>query len=139
MNNELAHAITNAIIANLQENAQPDCIDTVDGYIEVLEEDFTFDTECGQEYRIILDSAIEAIWKEELAEVVRDCNPELFSDEHDMGSMARYMKFDWEQFYRDAEHDGFGHHFSGYDGSEEHVTFSTEEGKTEGYYIFRIN
>jgi hypothetical protein len=84
--------------------------------------DFTVETEEG-EYRFIEEDAIERIHREEIEELVDDC---YLSEASDI--CKRY--FDYDSFVRDCRlSDGYGHHFSSYDGSEEN------EGT---YYMFRV-
>lgn len=86
--------------------------------------DFTVETEEG-EYRFIEEDAIERIHREEIEELVDDC---YLSDKNVPNIVKNY--FDYDSFARDCRlSDGYGHHFSSYDGSEEY------EGT---YYMFRV-
>ena len=90
-----------------------------------LSDDFTFDFD-GNEYRIIADSAIWDIYREEIQRIVNECYDLKFD------SIPDFVAFDidWEQTARNVYSDGYGHTFSTYDHSE------VEAG---GYWIFRTN
>ena len=89
------------------------------------EDDFTFDFD-GNEYRIIHADSIWEIYVEEIKNIVESCY-DLKLDE-----LPEFIavKIDWEETAANAFNDGYGHTFSGYDGSEEEAA---------GYYIFRTN
>lgn len=89
------------------------------------EDDFTFEFD-GNEYRIIADSAIWDIYVEAIKEIVNDCYDLKLENIPDFVAWS----IDWEQTAKNAYVDGYGHTFSGYDGSE------YEAG---GYWIFRTN
>lgn len=89
------------------------------------EDDFTLEFD-GNEYRIIREDAIWDIYVEEIKQTVEDCyelNLEKIPD-------FIAISVDWEQTAKNAYADGYGHQFSGYDGSEE---------KAANHYIFRTN
>lgn len=87
--------------------------------------DFTVETEEG-EYRFVDEDAIERIHREEIESVVDDC---YLSDKNIPKMIKRY--FDYDSFARDCRlSDGYGHHFSSYDGSEE---------QNGNYFMFRVN
>ena len=87
--------------------------------------DFTVETEEG-EYRFIEEDAIESIHREEIETLVDDC---YLSDKNIPEMIKRY--FDYDSFARDCRlSDGYGHHFSSYDGSEE---------RNGDYFMFRVN
>lgn len=110
------------------EELSEDDYEILIGNLQAGNEDFTIEVEgTGTEYRVIHEDSIEAIWKEELKSSAEECNPKLFKQAE---GILRYMTFDWDAFYSDAHHDGYGHHFSSYDSSEENTT---------NHYIFRIN
>lgn len=88
-------------------------------------DDFTFDLD-GNEYRIISDSSIWDIYVETIKEIVTDCYDLNLDKVPDFIALS----IDWEQTAQNAFADGYGHTFSGYDGSEIEVS---------GYYIFRTN
>lgn len=91
-------------------------------------EDFIVELSMG-EYRIIHDNAIEDIFDGEIRELADDCyNIKRIKEE--LGNVGRYLTFDYDSFIADCRMDGYGHHFSGYDGSEESVG---------PWYIFRVN
>ncbi len=86
--------------------------------------DFTVDTSEG-EYRFIEEDSIERIHREEMETLVDDC---YLSDKNIPEIIKRY--FDYDSFARDARRfDGYGHHFSSYDGSEYEI---------DSYYMFRV-
>ena len=77
----------------------------------------------GMEFRLISDDSIERIHADEIQEYVDDC---ILNDCPE--TLQRY--FDYDSFIRDCRiGDGYGHHFSSYDGSEVNAA---------SYYIFRI-
>ena len=89
------------------------------------DDDFTVETEEG-EYRFIEEDAIERIHREEIENLVDDC---YLSDKNIPEMIKRY--FDYDSFARDCRlSDGYGHHFSSYDGSEE---------QNGNYFMFRVN
>lgn len=88
-------------------------------------DDFRFTVD-RDEYRVIHDDAIERIHDDEIREMVDDC---YLSDESIPATIRRY--FDYESFARDCRlSDGYGHHFSSYDGNEIEVG---------DYHVFRLN
>lgn len=91
------------------------------------DDDFTLDFD-GNEYRIISNGAIWKIYRDEIQNIVQDC----YSDVIKLDKMPAFIavSIDWEQTAQNAYADGYGHTFSGYDGSEEEAA---------GYYIFRTN
>lgn len=92
---------------------------------KVGESDFSFDFD-GNEYRIIKGSDIWGIYRDEIQQTVEDCY------ELNLDKIPSFIvvSIDWEETAKNAYADGYGHTFSGYDGSE------CEAG---GYYIFRTN
>lgn len=88
-------------------------------------DDFYFEYD-GNEYRIIADSAIWDIYVEEIQSTVEDCY------DLRLDNMPSFVEFsiDWEATAKNCYSDGYGHHFSGYDGSELEIG---------GYYVFRTN
>ena len=68
----------------------------------------------GMEFRLIDQDAIWGIYVEEIRQVVEDCYDLKLDDIPDFVA----FEVDWEQTAENAFADGFGHHFSGYDGSE---------------------
>lgn len=90
-------------------------------------DDFRLDFD-GNEYRIIAESDIWEIYVEEIKNCVEDC----YSDCINLDKIPSFIavSIDWEQTAKNAYPDGYGHTFSGYDGSEEEAA---------GYYIFRTN
>lgn len=92
---------------------------------KIGESDFTFDFD-GNEYRIISESEIWAIYVEEIKNIVNDCY------ELKLNQVPKFvaLSIDWEETAKNTYADGYGHTFSGYDGSEH---------EAGGYYIFRTN
>lgn len=76
------------------------------------------------EYRIIHSDEIWDIYYEETIELIKDC---YFSHLNDIPS---FIVIDWDATVEGCFIDGYGHHFSSYDGYE------NEYGS---YYIFRVN
>lgn len=87
--------------------------------------DFTVDFD-GNEYRIIAESDIWDIYVDTIKELVNDCYDLKLDQVPDFVA----LEIDWEQTAKNAYVDGYGHTFSGYDGSE------SEAG---GFWIFRTN
>lgn len=106
------------------ENAR-EAIETLRGIINQEDDDFTFDFD-GNEYRIISEGSIWDIYVEEIQQIVEDCY------ELNLDKIPDFIavNIDWEKTAQNAFADGYGHTFSGYDGSEENAG---------GYYIFRTN
>jgi hypothetical protein len=92
---------------------------------KIGEDDFYFDFD-GNEYRLITDSKIWSIYVDEIECIVNDC----YNLKLDKVPDFIALSIDWEQTAKNAYVDGYGHTFSGYDGSE------YEAG---GYWIFRTN
>jgi hypothetical protein len=80
----------------------------------------------GNEYRLIPEDIIWEVYKDEIQQLVEDC----YSDVIKLDKIPNFIAvtIDWEQTAKNAYADGYGHTFSGYDGSEE---------ESAGYYIFR--
>ena len=81
-----------------------------------------------REYRFINDYYIDKIYHEEQVELITDC---YFVD----ANLPWWIKIDWEKTIKNVlDSDGYGNHFSSYDGSEDEIT---NNGNL--FYIFRIN
>lgn len=79
--------------------------------------------ECvGFEVRVITNETIEEIWEEELEETIKEC--------YDLTNVPNFVEIDWKKTVENCKVDGMGHHFSGYDFSED---------ETENYHYFRTN
>ena len=76
---------------------------------------------CGCAWRFIAEDEIWDIYVSEIKELVKDCYT---------SNMPDWVEVDWEETAKNTIADGYGHLFSGYDGSEE---------EEAGYYIFRTN
>jgi hypothetical protein len=91
------------------------------------DEDFTIDL-CGNEYRFISECSIEDIYYEEQLELIK----ENYFDNKDL---PWWIEIDWEKTIENVfNSDGYGHHFSTYDCSEENISF-----EDNSYYVFRTN
>ena len=96
--------------------------------IDELENSFDFNIEIdGNEYRFISEKRIWDIYYDEQ----RDLIEELYLPNIDK---VWWIEIDWDKTIDNVFTDGYGHHFSSYDGSEEQIEF-----KDETYYIFRTN
>lgn len=89
------------------------------------ESDFSFEFD-GNEYRLIKEADIWSIYRDEIENIVNECY------ELNLHKLPEFIavSIDWEETAKNAYADGYGHTFSGYDGSE------YEAG---GYYIFQTN
>ncbi len=94
--------------------------------IDLMSEENDLYWECdGQEYRIIHMDEIDDIAEEEIKEIVQDC----YLNGVDMDKLW-WIEIDWKQTADNCiSADGYGHHFSSYDGSEE---------EWDNWYFFRI-
>lgn len=93
------------------------------------EDDFTIEID-GNEYRFIDAAEIDDIAVEEIKLIVQDCYLNgIDLDKH------WWIEIDWEQTADNCiSADGYGHHFSTYDGSEEEARLLNRD-----WYIFRTN
>lgn len=87
-----------------------------------LEQDVIVDTDDGCEYRFIHEDAIEGIYHDETIECIKEC--------YDLDNIPAFMVIDWDATVKNCLVDGYGQHFSSYDGSELSVG---------PWYIFRLN
>lgn len=114
-----------------QEEVESDCAEFFEAIEEIAnkigEDDFTLEFD-GNEYRLISDSAIWGIYVDEIQSIVEDCYSDIIKLDKVPDFIA--LTIDWEQTAQNAYADGYGHTFSGYDGSEEEAA---------GYNIFRTN
>lgn len=126
-----SHTIPEIEEGTSKEDAESEASDIFEALEEIEnhigEDDFTLDFD-GNEYRLISESAIWEIYRDEIQQIVEDC----YSDVLKPDKIPDFIAFsiDWEQTAQNAYVDGYGHTFSGYDGSEEEAA---------GYYIFRTN
>ena len=89
------------------------------------ENDFSWECD-GEEYRVIHTNVIDDIAEEEIKEIVQDC----YLNGTDLDKYW-WIAIDWQQTADNCiSADGYGHHFSSYDGSEE---------EWEDWYFFRVN
>lgn len=77
----------------------------------------------GAEYRLIDEDSIWEIYVEGIKEITQDCYL-------DGRELEWWIAIDWEATAKICMADGYGHHFSGYDGSQSALN---------GYYVFRTN
>ena len=75
----------------------------------------------GRGFRFIHEDVIEDIYFEETVEVIKDC--------YNINT-PKFIEIDWKATVENCLQDGYGHHFSHYDGSEVYI---------DGWYIFRTN
>jgi hypothetical protein len=89
------------------------------------EDDFTLDFD-GNEYRIIKDSAIWEIYRDEIENIVTECY------DLKLDSLPPFIavSIDWEETAQNAYADGYGHTFASYDGDEREAA---------DHWIFRTN
>lgn len=93
-----------------------------------VDTDFLWETESG-EYRIINEDVIFEIYKDEIRETTQDC----YLNGLDLDKYW-WIAIDWEKTAQNVlDSDGYGHHFSHYDHSE-------QEFKLDGvwYHVFRV-
>ena len=82
----------------------------------------------GNEYRFISESAIDDIYHDEQMELIKEC----YLDGKDL---PWWFEIDWDKTVENVLNaDGYGHHFSQYDGSEETFRYDGEL-----WYVFRTN
>ncbi len=94
------------------------------------EDDFYQDID-GCEYRFISDWVIWETYKETIQEITEDC--------YDIKAPS-WLEIDWEKTAENCFVDGYGHTFSGYDGSEVEFTIHNKDGiTTTDWYAFRTN
>lgn len=124
---EMEEAFDDLEVENVLADASGifEALDELETMIGSSDDDYNFEFD-GNEYRIIKESEIWDIYVEEIKSTVEDCYDLKLDD------MPAFIAFsiDWEQTAKNAYADGYGHQFSGYDGSEE---------ESAGYYIFRTN
>lgn len=94
---------------------------SIEVYIEILElvENASSDgsiehSDLCREFRLIYDDDIEQIYQDYIEEMVKDC----YLSSYELPS---FLEIDWEQTAKNCLVDGYGHSFSGYDGSEEYI------------------
>ena len=122
---EILRAIIDSQFHRINMDDAREAIKALRESIDQEEYDFTLDFD-GNEYRIIHEDSIWGIYVEEIKNIVESCY-DLKLDQLP-GFIA--VSIDWENTATNAYVDGYGHTFSGYDGSEE---------KVGDYYIFRTN
>jgi hypothetical protein len=99
---------------SVDEDSPDDVIEALESLIDnEFEDDYYFEFD-GNEYRIILDSAIWDIYVDAIKEITNDCYDLKLDDKpHWLAVMI-----DWEETAKNCYVDGYGSTFSGYDGSE---------------------
>ena len=93
-----------------------------------VDTDFLWETESG-EYRIINEDVIFEVYKDEIRQTTQDN----YLNGLDLDNYW-WIEIDWEKTAQNVlDTDGYGNHFSHYDGSE-------EEFKLDGvwYHVFRV-
>jgi hypothetical protein len=97
--------------------------------LEKIDSEVDFDIELdGKEYRFIRDVNIWDIYFESQMDLIKDCY-------FPRDGLPWWVEIDWDKTIQNVlDADGYGNHFSTYDGSEEMVLH-----ENENYYIFRIN
>lgn len=130
-----SHTIPEIKEGTSKEDAQAEVSDIFEALEEIEnkihqgEDDFNLEFD-GAEYRLIGESheVIWPIYMDSIKDIVEDC----YSDVLKLDQIPSFIavSVDWEQTAQNAYVDGYGHHFSSYDGSE------TTAG---GYWIFRAN
>lgn len=95
--------------------------------IELLDNqiDFIFEID-GIDYRFIDENNIWDIYYDEQKELIEELYlPNI--------NKQWWIEIDWDKTIDNVFSDGYGHHFSSYDGSEEQIKFNGSN-----YYIFKI-
>lgn len=87
--------------------------ETIENIEHEMGDDFTIEHD-GNEYRIIKESAIWEIYRDEIENIVTDCYDLKLDKIPDFIAVS----IDWEQTAKNAYADGYGHTFSGYDHGE---------------------
>lgn len=111
---------------SIDEETPDEVIEALDVIEAGLGGDFTLDFD-GNEYRIISEDIIDSVYTDAIKDIVSDCYPEV---EKALEHSWIAIEIDWDKTVENAMQDGYGHTFSGYDGSE------YEAG---GHYVFRTN
>lgn len=106
------------------EDNRQDIFDALES-LDCGDDDFTLDFD-GNEYRIIKDSAIWEIYRDEIEQLVNDC----YDLKLDKLPPFIAVSIDWEETAKNAYADGYGHTFSWYDG---------QEYEAADHWIFRTN
>lgn len=122
---EILRAIIDSQSHRIDMDDAREAIETLRDNINQGYDDFTFDFD-SNEYRLISESAIWEIYVEEIQRIVEECYEINLDKIPDFVAVS----IDWEKTAQNAYADGYGHTFSGYDGSEECAG---------GFYIFRTN
>jgi hypothetical protein len=91
--------------------------------------DFIFEFESGEEYRIISDYKIYDIYCEEQEDSLKECYPEIFDKK------PWWVEIDLDKTIDNILNaDGYGNLFASYDGEEHEVTLEKEL-----FHFFRTN
>jgi len=120
----------NQLLRDVEEFVNDYELETTDDQLDDLLEKLTMEHDFyveldGNEYRFIDENHIWEIYVESIKEMVQDC--------YDL-NVPDWIAVDWEETAENCHVDGYGHHFSHYDGSEDECTFNGDT-----YYIFRTN
>ena len=82
----------------------------------------------NKQFRFISENTIQNIYHDEQKDLIEECY---------LGGkqLPDWIEIDWESTIENVlQSDGYGHHFSSYDGSEESLSYDGEL-----WYIFRTN
>jgi hypothetical protein len=113
-------------LSDIIEGAISNDIEPIDLLNAVIsDEDDNYDDSIHN-YRLIKDSVIWDIYKEESIDMVKDC--------YDLSDVPDFVEIDWDATVDNLFGDGYGHHFSHYDGSEVEMTLCGVN-----YFLFRVN
>ena len=122
---EIIRAIIDEHNHSIDTDQAREVIRTIRDNIASDNDDFTIDFD-GNEYRVINEGVIWNTYVDAIKDIVEDCYDLKLSNIPDFVA----FEIDWEKTAQNAYSDGYGHTFSGYDGSE------VEAG---GHWIFRTN
>lgn len=103
-----------------------EALDELEDHISDSDDDFNLNFD-GNEYRIIAEPSIESIFRDTIENLIDECYPEV---KEALSRSWPVLTLDLDASVEAAMQDGYGHTFSGYDGSEEEAA---------GFYIFRTN
>ena len=122
--------LRNDLLQEFQEgnkSTYSDLFDAIETLADKLasDDDFYFDYD-GNEYRVISEAVIWDIYVETIKDIVNDCY------DLNLDNIPSFVaiEIDWEKTAKNCYSDGYGHTFSGYDGSELEIN---------DFYVFRTN
>jgi hypothetical protein len=109
----------------------PSSADELYTKLDADDSDFCIEID-GEEFRIIQEDSIRDIAQEEIAETIKDC----YLSQSSNGDLPWWIEIDWNKTVQNCiDADGYGHHFSSYDGSEYEIAV---DGIIK-WYAFRTN